>query len=111
MLVAIASTDGETVNEHFGRADRFLIYDISEQGGTLLSIRQVTPWSVGEADHEFAEERFAALADSLADCSRIYCSHIGARPRRELEQRGVTVVTGSRRISDIAVDRDRMQSS
>jgi len=109
MLVAIASTDGETVNEHFGRAGRFLIYDISGQRKTLLSIRQVTPWSVGDANHEFTEERFAALADNLADCNRIYCSHIGERPRLELEQRGIAVIAGSRRISEITDGQDQVE--
>ncbi|HFQ89075.1 MAG TPA: hypothetical protein ENK27_03270 [Desulfobulbus sp.] len=101
MLIAIASTDGETVNEHFGRADRFLIYEIAEGRRHLLLIRRVNPWSAGDGSHEFSEERFTPLAASLADCARIYCSHIGQRPRQELEQRGITVVAGTRRISEI----------
>ena len=28
LRVAVASSDGKTVNEHFGQASRFLIFDI-----------------------------------------------------------------------------------
>ncbi len=101
MLVAIASTDGETVNEHFGHAERFLIYDISGDRHHLLVIRKVTPWSAGKKNHDFSPERFATLVGTLADCERLYCSHIGDRPRRELEQRGITVIAGPRKIRDI----------
>jgi len=41
MLIAVASTDGEMVNEHFGRASRFWIFDISKSQlilGLLLLI-------------------------------------------------------------------------
>jgi predicted Fe-Mo cluster-binding NifX family protein len=31
MRIAVASIDGKDVNEHFGRARRFLIYDLTAQ--------------------------------------------------------------------------------
>ena len=29
--IAVVSTDGKTVNDHFGKAERFLIYDVDDK--------------------------------------------------------------------------------
>ena len=42
--VALASTDGETVNQHYGRADLFYIYLVDdEEGYDLIEKRKVLP--------------------------------------------------------------------
>ena len=42
--VAIASTDGETVNMHYGKATKFYIYSIDDEVGyDLVEERQVEP--------------------------------------------------------------------
>ena len=101
MLIAIASSDGETVNEHFGRADRFLIYDVSPGRHTLITVRNVKPYSIGNRDHQFDSERMASAAEAVRDCKLIYCSKIGDRPRMELDNLGITAIIGSRPISEI----------
>ena len=101
MQVAIASTDGETVNEHFGRADRFYIYDRTAAGMTLLFVRTVTPLSTGDPDHAFDPKRMAAALAPLKGCERVYCTRIGERPRQELEKAGFEVVAASGPIADL----------
>lgn len=95
MQVAIASTDGETANEHFGRADRFYIYDRTAAGMTLLFVRTVTPLSTGNPDHAFNPERMAVAITVLKGCERLYCTRIGERPRQELEKAGFEVVVAA----------------
>ena len=47
--VATASSDGIVINQHFGRADIFYIYEITETGKhRLLETRTVTPVCNGE---------------------------------------------------------------
>ena len=41
--VALASTDGKVVNEHFGRASGFLIFDISGTGFEFVKRVEVKP--------------------------------------------------------------------
>lgn len=101
MLIAIASTDGEHVNEHFGRADRFLIYDVNHNMQTLIMVRDVEPLSTGDKDHPFDPGRMAEVAGAVKDCKLLYCTKIGDRPRQELEKFGVTVIVGPRSISSI----------
>ena len=38
--IAVASSDGETVNEHFGRAVSFRIYRLHDAGYKLLEVRE-----------------------------------------------------------------------
>ena len=101
MLIAIASTDGETVNDHFGRANRFLIYDVSQGNMTLMTVREVVPLSTGDKNHPFDQERLAGVAEAVKDCKLLYCTKIGDRPRQELEKIGITAVIGFRPIREI----------
>lgn len=102
MQIAIASTDGETVNQHFGKADRFFIYDLAEKRLALLTVRSVTPLSTGDPNHAFDPERMAATVAAIKDCERVYCARIGERPQEELEKAGIAAVVGTGPIADIA---------
>jgi predicted Fe-Mo cluster-binding NifX family protein len=101
MHIAIASSDGETINEHFGKADRLFIYDCVGGCLTLLFVRAVTPLSTGDPGHAFDPQRMAATLAALRDCARVYCTRIGERPREELEKAGIEVVVGAGAIAAI----------
>lgn len=103
MLIAVASTDGEMVNEHFGRATRFWIFDISKSQPTLIMVRNVEPLSTGDKSHSFDPERMAKTREAIKDCKRVYCTKIGDRPRLELEKTGITPFVYSDAISSIMV--------
>ena len=36
MLIAVASKDGKEINQHFGHAERFLIYEVEETEAKLV---------------------------------------------------------------------------
>lgn len=101
MLIAVASTDGEMVNEHFGRATRFWIFDVEESKQTLIMVRNVEPLSTGDKDHPFDPLRLGVICDVIKDCERVYCTKIGDRPRQELEKAGITPVIYKDSISSI----------
>jgi predicted Fe-Mo cluster-binding NifX family protein len=101
MLIAVASTDGEMVNEHFGRAIRFWLFDVSESKQSLIMVRNVAPLSTGDKNHAFDPERMTIVSESVKDCERVYCTKIGERPQAELKKMGITVVIYSDAISSI----------
>jgi len=101
MQVAIASTDALNVNEHFGRAERFLIYELDGTSQTLLAIRVFAPYSAGDRYHQFNAESFAEIADKLTGCERLYCTKIGDRPAGELRKLGIEPVVYEGLISRI----------
>lgn len=103
MRIAVVSTDGEMVNEHFGRATRFWIYDVAGPTRTLVMVRNIEPLSTGDKNHPFDAERMDSVADAIKDCQQVYCTKIGDRPREELEKRGITTIIYSDAISSITL--------
>ena len=98
--LAIVSTDGLNVDDHFGRADRFLIYDLDEEM-KLVEIRPTETLSVGDPNHAFDTERFSRVASVLKDCTRVYATRIGEVPAAKLKEMGIEVVVYSGAISDL----------
>ena len=92
MRIAAVSTDGTNVDDHFGKATRLLVYDLDAGSPQFVANRPVSPLSSGDPGHAFNPGRFAAIAEALEDCDRVYCTRIGAKPAAELKARGVEAV-------------------
>ncbi|HWI40276.1 MAG TPA: NifB/NifX family molybdenum-iron cluster-binding protein, partial [Verrucomicrobiae bacterium] len=41
MLIAVASKDGKEINQHFGHAERFLIYEVGGSDVKLVDEKKV----------------------------------------------------------------------
>ena len=91
LRIAVVSTDGANVNDHFGMAKRFLVYDCNDET-TLVEERQTESLSVGDPDHTFDAEKFARIAALLKDCAKIYITKIGDMPAAKLKEMGVEPV-------------------
>lgn len=91
MKIAVASSDGQKVDCHFGKADKFFIYQIED--GMVLSEgpRHVVAYSTSPSVHVFEESRLQPLLQMLEDCSAVYVTRIGETPRRKLEDAGLQV--------------------
>ena len=95
MKVAFASTRGTTVDEHFGRAGAFAIYDITPEGATFLELRRVsdsdldTEVVVTRGMGDLHDAAIAAKIDKLADAKIVYFTEIGGPSAAKLVRRGV----------------------
>jgi predicted Fe-Mo cluster-binding NifX family protein len=72
--IAVASSDGETVNQHFGRAGSFYIYRLHDTGYELLEVRDNSPACSGGQHSDDALER---AAKTIADCRGVVAVQIG----------------------------------
>lgn len=83
MKVAFTSSTGETVDQHFGMASAFCVWDITEDGarfvGTVESVQS-------EGDEE---DRISARADAIADCVIVYTMQIGGPAAAKLVARKI----------------------
>jgi len=86
--IAAASTDGIHVNEHFGKATRFLIYNLDDQV-EWVEDRSVDPLSIGNPAHPFDAKKFEDIAAQLKDCSKVYVAQIGDTPAAKLKSLGI----------------------
>ncbi len=94
MKVAFATTDGKQVDEHFGRAGMFAIYEITETGNRFVEMRKfaegrdmaVVDTKDSGALHDDAVQN---KVDRLADCKLIYITEIGGPSAARLVKKGI----------------------
>ncbi len=70
---AFASSDEGSVDQHFGRADTFVIYEISAEASTRLETRHVAPLIDGQPP----ENHLLPRAELLYDCTLIIAQKFG----------------------------------
>lgn len=88
--VAAASSDGIVVNQHFGRAGTFYIYEMTKAGKyRLLETRTATPVCSG-GGHD--EKRLYENIRKFWDCRYMLVSRAGAGAANALERSGITPV-------------------
>ena len=88
--VAVASSDGIVVNKHFGRADTFLIYGITEDNGyKYIEKLEVTPICEG-GNHD--ENKLVKNAEELSMCRYVLVSRIGPGASNVLASKGITAM-------------------
>ena len=87
-LVAAASSDGIVVNNHFGKAGLFYIYEVDDEGNTkCIENRRLTPVCEG-GNHD--ENRLKENLEKLKDCKYILVSRIGNGAAMMAEKFGIT---------------------
>ncbi len=89
MLIAVASKDGRVINQHFGHAERFLIYEADEGETRFLEERSVERYCAGNEAHLYEDNKFEKVYEAIKDCSILLVSRIGPTPERELEKKGI----------------------
>lgn len=95
MLIAVASKDGKEINQHFGHAERFLIYDVENGDARLVDERTVERYCSYDAEHPLRGHLLRNIADALAGCRAVVTAQMGEHPKAELEKLGVEpFVTG-----------------
>ncbi len=97
MKAAFATTDGRRVDEHFGRAGMFRIYEFTKDGYTDLGPRVFAEGrdTAVEATQGQGPLHDAAVEDKvekLADCKIIYVTAIGGPSAARLTKHGMMPV-------------------
>ena len=86
--VAVASTDGKYINQHFGKADKFLIFEINGPGDyKFVELRETEP-SCGKYVQEGECESFD-ITSLLSDCKAVIVSQIGPGASQRLISKGI----------------------
>ncbi len=85
--IAVASSDGKFINEHFGRSKQFLIFEVEDTGEyRFLELRKnIPPCNSGE----HGEDQMDKTILSLADCRIVLVSRIGPGAERKLQAKGI----------------------
>ncbi|MBM7865947.1 dinitrogenase iron-molybdenum cofactor biosynthesis protein [Heliobacterium gestii] len=95
--VAVASSDGKLVNQHFGHARRFLIFEVDGQGYRFIEDRPVVPHCSCDGGPPPAVK---TAVESLSDCRAVLVTMIGYGPQEKLAAQGVRSIISHDLISD-----------
>ncbi len=69
LQIAFATTDGITVDGHFGSCEQFYIYDIDADSYQKIDVRQAASGR--------GVDKNAIRADLINDCQLLFCASIG----------------------------------
>ena len=88
--VAVASRGRGLVDQHFGHAREFLVYEVERKGSRLVGVRRVGSYCQGG---EGKDDALEATLHALKDCQAVLVARIGRCPAGQLEAAGVIPVT------------------
>lgn len=86
--IAVASSDGKVVNQHFGRATQFLIFEIENGAFNFLELLDANPFC-NQGEHD--DNRLSSAVDALIECRAVLVSQIGNGAAETLRGRGIDV--------------------
>lgn len=89
VLIAVASQGGGLVNQHFGHAKEFLVYEASPTGVRFISHRKTDLYCTGGDTCGDGESVLGGIIKSLEGCEVVICSKIGYEPWETLEEAGI----------------------
>ncbi|MBB3103886.1 nitrogenase cofactor biosynthesis protein NifB [Azomonas macrocytogenes] len=87
--MAVATNGGGLINEHFGHAREFLIYEASPEGVRFIGHRKVDQFCVGNDSCGEKESALSGSIRALKGCEAVLCSKIGFEPWSDLEAAGI----------------------
>ncbi|MDB9445441.1 nitrogenase cofactor biosynthesis protein NifB [Anabaena sp. CS-542/02] len=101
ILVAVATKGGGLVNQHFGHAKEFQIYEVDGNQVSFVGHRRIDQYCQGGFGEEATFEHIMA---AIADCKAILVSKIGNCPQEKLQAAGIQTVEAYDVISKVALE-------
>ncbi|MGI0485136.1 nitrogenase cofactor biosynthesis protein NifB [Pantanalinema rosaneae CENA516] len=89
VLVAVATKGGGIVNQHFGHAREFMIYEVDANEAKFVGHRKVENYCQGGYGKE---DTLDTVIKAISDCKAVLASKVGDCPQKELKQAGLIVI-------------------
>ncbi|VAX12347.1 Nitrogenase FeMo-cofactor synthesis FeS core scaffold and assembly protein NifB [hydrothermal vent metagenome] len=89
VLMAVTSSGGGIINQHFGHAKEFLIYEASAMDVRFIGQRKVDLYCSSSDSCGEGETRLDKIIRTLEGCEAVLCSKIGIEPWSVLEDAGI----------------------
>ncbi len=99
--VAFASDDRLRVNQHFGAAEGFIVYDVSPDRAALVALGEFSATA-----QDGNEDKLAAKIEFLTGCAAVFVMAVGASAIKQLLAADIQPVRvgESARIGDLLAD-------
>lgn len=101
ILLAVASKGNGLVNQHFGHAKEFMIYEVDGVKARFIAHRKVDHYCLGGYGEEGSLEN---IIKAISDCKAVLVSKIGDSPKEKVRKAGLEVVETYDVIEKVALD-------
>ncbi|MDJ0725069.1 MAG: nitrogenase cofactor biosynthesis protein NifB [Prochloraceae cyanobacterium] len=101
ILVAVATKGGRIVNQHFGHAKEFQIYEVDGIEAKFIGHRKVDQYCQGGYGEEATLDN---VIKTLEGCKAVLVSKIGDCPKEKLQAVGIEAVEAYQAIDTAAID-------
>jgi len=91
LLVAVATKGSGLINEHFGHAKEFQVYELSTAGAKFVGHRRVDLYCQGGYGEE---DSLSTIIRAINDCHAVFVAKIGGCPKSDLKEAGIDPVDG-----------------
>jgi len=89
---AVASKSGLNVDQHFGHAEEFYIYDFVNGDATFIERRKIPKFCTGVEDCDDShEDKIDYIIKTIEDCRGVLALRIGDIPKKKLEKKNIEV--------------------
>jgi len=89
VLMAVTTKGGGVINEHFGHAHEFLVYEASSAGVRFIGHRKTTPFCEGNSSCGDGESALDESLRMLQGCEVVLSAKVGFEPWGPLEAAGI----------------------
>jgi nitrogen fixation protein NifB len=101
ILVAVATKGGGLVNQHFGHAKEFQVYEVDGSEVRFISHRKIDQYCQGGYGEAATAEN---IMKTIADCKAVLVSKIGNCPKEKLQAAGIQTVEAYDVIEKVALE-------
>lgn len=100
ILVAVATKGGGLVNQHFGHAKEFMIYEVDGSSAKFVGHRKIDHYCQSGYGEEATLDN---IIQAISDCKAVLVSKIGNCPQAELQKAGLQTVEAYDVIEKVAL--------
>lgn len=97
---AISSKSGMLVDQHFGHASEFYIYEYKEGRATYQEKRTINKYCTGMTQCGEKDDKMERILSTIHDCNGVIALRIGDSPKKKLLKQGIKVFATYDRIED-----------
>ncbi len=88
-LVAICTKGGGRINQHFGHANEFQVYEVDHEGVRFVGHRKTENYCVGGSGDD---DKLDVVIKSLEGIDTVFVAKIGTCPKDELAEAGISAI-------------------
>lgn len=89
LRVAIASSDHENLDAHFGSARKIVVYDVWKTGSAFVEVHEFTTATEQKGRHDEQDDRIGPKVEALTGCSLVFALAVGGPTAARLVKAGI----------------------